>query len=250
MKASLSGNKGEALGVRAMLAAVLGFLLAVSLSLLNLSACLWVLGTNEALMTRWMLRCAPPAATTLPQDAYAPVCRLITGYLRGDAPEFQYRLTSAAGDEILLFHDYEQAHMADCRELFRLDRRVLWGAALLSVLLLAALWALRQRRSALRGLLCGGLAWIGLVLAVLVWGLCDFGGLFVSFHRLAFTNDLWLLNPAIDLLVRLMPTSLFVRYATVLALVWGGGLLALCAAAGWLLRRETAKERKKRPNDL
>ena len=91
---------------------------------------------------------------------------------------------------------------------------------------------------------------IALVLAVLVWGLCDFGGLFVSFHRLAFTNDLWLLNPAIDLLVRLMPTSLFVRYATVLSLVWGGGLLALCAAAGWLLRRETAKERKKRPNDL
>ena len=67
---------------------------------------------------------------------------------------------------------------------------------------------------------------LGMVL--LIWGLIDFDGLFTAFHRIAFTNDGWLLDPRTDLLIRLMPTELFVRLA-VRILLW---VTAAAAAAG------------------
>ncbi|MBQ8074276.1 MAG: DUF1461 domain-containing protein, partial [Clostridia bacterium] len=68
---------------------------------------------------------------------------------------------------------------------------------------------------------------LGAAAAVLVlWAVLNFDGLFVTFHRLAFTNDLWLLNPRTDLLIRLMPEEMFVDL----------GLKGLCAfAAGMAL---------------
>jgi uncharacterized membrane protein len=58
----------------------------------------------------------------------------------------------------------------------------------------------------------------------------DFDGSFTVLHRLAFRNELWLLNPQQDLLIQLMPQPFFEEYAllglksTGLALA---GLLAL-----------------------
>ena len=46
---------------------------------------------------------------------------------------------------------------------------------------------------------------------LIIWALADFNGLFVTFHKVAFRNDGWLLNPKTDLLIRLMPTAFFVR---------------------------------------
>ena len=36
-----------------------------------------------------------------------------------------------------------------------------------------------------------------------------FGAMFVGLHRLIFTNSNWLLNPATDILIRMMPQALF-----------------------------------------
>ena len=69
--------------------------------------------------------------------------------------------------------------------------------------------------------------------ALLVWGMVDFDSLFILFHHLAFTNDLWLLNPATDLLIRLMPVAFFVHYA---ALIGGTWLGTLCFLEGVGLR--------------
>ena len=45
---------------------------------------------------------------------------------------------------------------------------------------------------------------------LILWAVIDFDGLFVTFHRLAFRNDYWLLNPRTDLLIRLMPQEMFI----------------------------------------
>ena len=41
----------------------------------------------------------------------------------------------------------------------------------------------------------------------------DFGTLFTRFHLLAFTNDLWLLNPETDLMIRMLPQEFFEKMA-------------------------------------
>lgn len=45
------------------------------------------------------------------------------------------------------------------------------------------------------------------------------------------TNNLWLLNPQTDLLIRLMPTQLFIDYAQIIGIVWAAlmGILLIIA---------------------
>ena len=74
-----------------------------------------------------------------------------------------------------------------------------------------------------------------------MWGAVDFDSLFVLFHRLSFSNSLWLLNPRTDLLIRLMPTDFFIHYAGILAGTWIGAL-ALAETAARLLDRAWKKE--------
>ena len=71
------------------------------------------------------------------------------------------------------------------------------------------------------------------VFVLLAWRHLGFEAIFIGFHRLAFTNDLWLMNPATDLIIRLMPTGFFVRYA----LSIGGGWLLAEAVAAWIASR-------------
>ena len=69
----------------------------------------------------------------------------------------------------------------------------------------------KGRREFLRGVLRGMIGTAGLAVILIIWALADFNGLFVTFHKVAFRNDGWLLNPKTDLLIRLMPTAFFVR---------------------------------------
>lgn len=187
-------------------------------------------GLSAPLMRALMEKTAPPETTGLPAEEYAGVCAAITDYLAGRADTFQYAFEDEAGVTRLCFTEREQRHMADCRALFRLCARaaVLLGSfcALCVLPLLSAEKLCFSRK---------GLAWgFGLALAaaavLALWALADFSGLFVLFHRLAFTNDLWLMDPASELIVRLMPLGFFIRYA---ALIGGAWLAA--AAAGLVL---------------
>ena len=63
-------------------------------------------------------------------------------------------------------------------------------------------------------MLRGMIGTAGLAVILIIWALADFDGLFVTFHRLAFTNDGWLLDPRTDLLIRLMPVNFFITLGT------------------------------------
>ena len=61
----------------------------------------------------------------------------------------------------------------------------------------------------LRGMLTGLRIFAGAASALLIWAAVNFDGLFITFHRAAFRNDGWLLDPRTDLLIRLMPVKFF-----------------------------------------
>jgi uncharacterized membrane protein len=54
-----------------------------------------------------------------------------------------------------------------------------------------------------------------------VWAVVDFEGLFVTFHRVAFPQGGWVLDPRTDLLIRLMPVSFFIRLGVIGLLRFG-----------------------------
>lgn len=194
-----------------------GLLLALSLSVTALAGILWVLGTSDEIMLPMMRHFAPSEQTGLSDAEYPAMVEMITGYLAGEVDHFQHWYM--VYDVMHGFGDTEQAHMADCRALFMLDRTVLIVAGALSlVLLIAAI--LRQNRRVWKGAAIGFGAIMALVAVIAAAAMIDFDALFILFHKLSFSNDLWLLNPQTDLLIRLMPTDFFIGYAEILGASW------------------------------
>ena len=202
----------------------------------------WCLSGNGALLAGRMLRFAPPAATGLPESEYAGVGEMTAGYLTGRAESFQYAFTDAEGTVYLCFQPHEAAHMADCRELILLAGRVCLGclaalAALIGAVLLRCELAFPEenrsecRRAFALGVLRGLAFAAALAAVLLVWALADFDGFFTAFHRVAFDNEGWLLNPRTDLLIRLMPTEFFISLGALGLGLWAAAGALIAAAA-------------------
>lgn len=145
------------------------------------------------------------------------------------------------------FNERELTHLYDCRRLLS----PLQPGALYAFMLLAAVLLLS----------CGGknfwrrrfgAAWIaaGLILlpiaALGIWAALDFGGAFTFFHEMLFTNDLWLLDPATDLLIRICPSSMFAAMGLRIGLYFLTGVIALPILARGAVRVGTKlREAKK-----
>lgn len=183
-------------------------------------------------------------AVGLTEEAQEALAGEIAQYLRGKRAELDVEadvldLGTAETRRQPAFNARERAHMADVRGLLDLAGRLM-GALALTALIAATAAQIAMKKSdgreAARACFTG--TWAGAlilavpVLALAVWGAADFTSLFWAFHSLAFTNDLWLLNPATDLLIRMMPEGLFVGLAASIAAKACAVLAALLLAAG------------------
>lgn len=137
-------------------------------------------------------------------------------YLRGDVESIDVEVT-IDGTTQQAFNAKERAHMIDVRALYQHAMAVRWGALGIGILSTIALAYLR-RRSILadlsRGFLIVSFLFILFLLLLGIWILADFTGFWTTFHQLFFTNDLWLLNPASDLMINLFPEAFFSHLVT------------------------------------
>ena len=200
-------------------------ILAIMLSLGLLAIAIYLPATNNRLMLHLMERWAPAEDTGLPAEEYPGMVEMITDYLRGGNEPFQYTYTMN-GMDYLAFHDYEQQHMEDVQDLFRLCRFVAWlgtGAAILYG------FALRKNRQwfSPRTMLGTLLTELVAVTLIAVVSVLNFDGVFEFIHRIAFNNQLWMLNPRTDMLIRLMPSGFFATYAAIIGVLWLAELVAV-----------------------
>ena len=164
-------------------------------------------------------------------------------YLRGDRDDLHVT-TTMGGEQREFFNEREIAHMEDVRGLFLKAlsiRRVclVLGAGLL--ILMAATKARMGR--VLPPFLCMG---TGLFFALItVLGLIistDFTKYFIMFHHIFFTNDLWILDPATDMLINIVPEGFFMDTAARIALLFGSLSLILFGVCLFLTIRNRRKE--------
>ena len=142
------------------------------------------------------------------------------------------------GEDRDLFNQREVLHMRDVK-------RLVWGIyalTALSVVYLAAAvvtgFLSHGRRFteilAHRFLRGGGLT-VGLVLAVGVFALVGFDALFLMFHQLSFSNDLWQLDPRTDYLLILFPQGFWFDATMRVALTSVAGALGLVGVSAVFL---------------
>ena len=170
----------------------LGFLcLFAALLLMVVANC----GTNDGIYRELQEANGLPEAAGVTQEEMERLDGMLADYLSGD---------EAALDNSP-FNEKERTHMRDVLELFDLARAVRNALFVIAAGLLAAgLWLSR-------GALLLPLG------AFAIWAAADFSGAFTFFHETLFTNDLWLLNPETDLLLRLLPEQFFADFAGVIA---------------------------------
>ena len=139
-------------------------------------------------------------AIGLDEDSQEEVARELAAFMREESET----LPRVLGDK-------EVQHMWDVRRLMSSLDRLSRGMLLVSgigVLLLAL--CRNSWREATRALLAGAvLAGLVVAVSVLAGGILGFTRLFVLVHRVAFDNQLWMMDPETQILIRMMPSTLF-----------------------------------------
>lgn len=106
------------------------------------------------------------------------------------------------------------SHFAEVKVIFN----IIDIAGLVCLIYTVVMFIIRHRNKCYRYLLYCSIAGVALPIIVLVFSLIDFDTLFVLFHKIVFSNDDWLFNPATDPIITMLPESFFAQCAIVIAL--------------------------------
>jgi integral membrane protein (TIGR01906 family) len=107
-----------------------------------------------------------------------------------------------------LFNERETDHLTDVKNLFRTVFRVQEASLAFALVFMVAvfIWATEAPLRLLARIVLGAsLFTLGLLVLFGVLALVGFDELFLRFHLVAFTNDLWKLNSATDHLIQMFP---------------------------------------------
>ncbi len=174
--------------------------------------------TNEALMKQGFLNYSQTAHLNVPAGRYGDYAKAIAQYLDGKTAAVQVN-NPDSGELENAFSDKENAHLSDVRGIVNGLKIIRWAGGGLVIGLLSWLYIKNKAQpasflsDAVRGFALSALFLLLLATVLAIWGAVNFDGLFVTFHKIIFTNNLWLLNPNTDVLMALMPLSFFIWYA-------------------------------------
>lgn len=177
-------------------------------------------------------------------DDVMDVTEEMMAYLRGDREDLVV-WTTVNGEKQGFFNDREKAHMVDVQNLFLGGLTLRFGAIIVLVISLSGLiftkgnWKRILPKSFLTGLgaflvISGGL---GVLFA------SDFNKYFFLFHEIFFDNDLWLLDPATDLMIRMLPEGFFFDMVIRIGSIFIGMLAILLILSILILYQQKANKK-------
>lgn len=211
----MTNSKRKTLGAAAL---ALGL---VALMLMLILTSVHDVGTDGALYHRLQTAAGVLPGAGISDDDLRALDGALAHYLAGRPDELMTPSESAPGEYDMMalnvngelrpaFNDREMAHLQDCAALFALLRKVRRRLiAWVVLLVVGGAYLLNDRRRARRAALLSPLILLVPLGAFALWAACDFDGAFTFFHRALFSNELWLLDPRTDLLIRICPQSMF-----------------------------------------
>lgn len=200
-------------------------ILALLLSVVDLTA------LDTGWYDRWYQQSDLSQILDVPEETIEEAMDMMLGYIRGDRPDMDGTLPGIGE----VYNDREKAHMKDVRTLYQhamLVRNIAW--ILTAAGLIWGLWKRKAPQLAL-GYLQALLCWVILFAFLGLWMATGFTDFWTHFHELFFDNDLWLLDPATDFMIRICPESMFFDLATRIVL-WAVALTGTGGVIAWVVR--------------
>ncbi len=142
-----------------------------------------------------------------------------------------------------LFNQREVGHLRDVKGLIWLDYRLLAGVLIyaLSYAGVSLFWRRKRYRHRLMwGVVGGSGLTLALMLALGLGAMLNFDQLFLQFHLISFTNELWQLDPTKDYLIMLFPQGFWYDAFLFCGGITAGLAIFLGGVSGVYLKR--AKE--------
>lgn len=164
-------------------------------------------------------------------------------YLRGEREELSV-MTTVEGAEQDFFNEQDRLHMKDVQDLFIGGLHLRAGAVIIFLICMITLFI---RKADWKYILSRSyqvvLAVFGVLAAVLgIAVAADFNRVFVMFHEIFFTNDLWIFDPAEDYMIRMLPEGLFFDMVVRIGIIFISALLVLFITSIIFLRKAKKKQ--------
>ncbi|PNV61514.1 TIGR01906 family membrane protein [Clostridium sp. chh4-2] len=176
-------------------------------------------------------------------DDLLDVTHEMMSFLRGNREDLHV-MTVVNGQPREFFNEREIAHMEDVKGLFigaLLLRRICLLTAAVSLVIMFLLKG--RAKSILPKTLCIGTGLFFAVLLVLAGIIStDFSKYFIVFHHIFFNNDLWILDPATDLLINIVPEPFFMDTAARIGITYGISVIVLFLACLYFVLRGKNKK--------
>lgn len=201
----------EAFGMRRKLGGVFSFLAALLLLAGVLLTSLQMTINQNGYFAALSTRLETGKAAGISDGEAAAALDHLVDFMEGRVQDIQLTV-EIDGKAQTLFTQDEITHMNDVQKLYR-TARLGRDLCLIAAAALYALALLLGRPRPFR-LWAGGYLAAGGLLAIVggamaVWAIRDFDGFWSQMHRLLFTNDLWLMDPAKSKMILLCPAELF-----------------------------------------
>jgi len=224
-----------------------GILCAISLVLVFLITSIeavvyWTPGYFEAEYTKYQVLNSLPSMT---MDDLLVVTDEMMAYLRGNREDLHV-FTTLGGQYMEFFNAREIAHMEDVRDLFiggLWIRRI--GLVLTAAYaIILTFWCKQkpERKQLLKTIVPGSLClgtglFFAAALTIAAIIASDFSKYFIVFHHIFFDNDLWILNPATDLLINIVPEPFFMDTALRIGITFAIMVIAFLGISFYLWKR-------------
>lgn len=165
-------------------------------------------------------------------------------YLRGRREDLHVP-TIVNGQPREFFSQREIAHMEDVRGLFLAAIAIRRGCLVVIALVLGLLFLMKaDLKRLLPRTVCGGTLLFFAILAVLAGIIStDFSRYFIVFHHIFFNNDLWILDPSVDLLINIVPEPFFMDTAARIGVTFAVWVAAVFVVSVVVILRQRRKER-------
>lgn len=210
-----------------------GAVVTAALVLLNVMLSVHLVALDLRFYRAQWARYGVPVATSMTQAELDRAGQALTGYFTGSAatPQIQAVIN---GQSRPLYNQTELVHLKDVQSLFSAG---LLAERVLAVVIVAALLLLpkRLRRTLGTSLVVAGGLCVAVLVLLAIPAKMDFSVFWTDFHLVTFSNDLWLLDPNTDWLIKMFPEEFF--FSTVERIgMYSAGISVLYVVFGFLVR--------------
>ena len=146
--------------------------------------------------------------TGISNNQLGEVARQMVDYFSGKSPTPQLMVTKH-GEQLPLYNEKELVHMVDVRSIVQIFSALQVVSILLFIGLAIFIYIRSGLWRVLSGIQIGSIVNAVLTGILIIWALIDFNSLFLLFHYISFSNDLWILDPSKDYLIMMFPEGFF-----------------------------------------